>query len=243
MRRVTGLILILGSVSLASEVHIGIKNFNWTEHEGGKQLLEESGNILSFGGRWEREVWFLGGEVYGGTVRYDGQTQSGCSVQTNTKYLGTVILGGIKGNFTKFLRGEIGYRGEFWIRSLEDTFSQKCGYVIGYDEYWAVQSLDLTLIATGRLTSNKYLYVFGTYHYTISARMKPNIVGFPVLKPKRGPAFDVGIGGRWNNIGLELSYSYTKFEKSDPQPIDSIGIAWQPESVRRETILRLLWYF
>lgn len=135
-----------------------IEYFNWEEFDSqGNRLLEESGPLFGVGTllrvdlRDGRLMLQAKGELFGGNVDYDGQTQndpddpavSEIPVHTDVDYFGTRIEGDLglrfgehKGNFEPFIG--LGYR--YWIRDLNDSVAiDRNGSPVGvggYTEEW-----------------------------------------------------------------------------------------------------------
>ena len=137
MKRLTTLIvlLLLHSAARAERsISIGVESFEWTEPS--LDLIEEgtrynvglsSGNLLSSSQGFKHE---FSGTIYQGTIDYDGSTQGGTPVQTDTKYAGfkgQIKLALRKSNFG--LAGAIGI--EKWSRdiiSIKNTIGYKEKY-------------------------------------------------------------------------------------------------------------------
>ncbi len=223
-------------LAFSIEVYVTPRYFLWEEfNSSGDKLLDESGFLLALGMRGDLSFLTGGLEIYGGTVNYDGQTQAGDPVQTDTGYLGLSAAAGLwfeRGEYVR-LRGEVLYSSELWVRDIRSTQN-----ALGYKETWFYDSVDLGL----RIASGGF-YTFGRYRYMVgNAYMQASLAGVPELRPKRGPAYELGVGVKGQDYGVELSYSYTKFNRSDPKPYGS-GYVLQPESVRRTVSLRFSAFF
>jgi len=124
---------------------VSTQYFTWREHAGGRRLLKERGALFSLGavlgGVTESSVTFRGkGELFGGEVGYDGETQAPQSLPIHTRvgYFGSreeLDLGYRIGSASLRLEpfGGIGHR--WWLRALQDTSSAE-GPVSGYTEWW-----------------------------------------------------------------------------------------------------------
>ncbi|EDP75148.1 hypothetical protein [Hydrogenivirga sp. 128-5-R1-1] len=229
-------VLLGSSLGFALEVYVSPKYFLWEEFDSsGNKLLDETGLILGLGLRGDAGFFTGEAELYGGTVRYDGQTQAGDPVETDTNYLGVSAAGGVWGEAgsTVRLRGELLYRSELWVRDIESTSK-----AVGYSETWFFDSIDLGL----RLSSGG-TYAYGKYRYMFrDARMQASLTGVPELSPKKGQAYELGAGLKGSSYGIELSYSYVKFRRSEPKPYGS-GYVLQPESVRQIISLKFISLF
>ena len=113
---------LVGGLSLA--------RFDFKEFDAqGTRLLREDGFLPGLAGRWDGTFrqWSFGlaGELSGGEVDYDGQTQAGMPLQTKTDELiyetkariGWVVP--LKSGFSSEFFGVLGYRG--WERDIEST--------------------------------------------------------------------------------------------------------------------------
>ncbi len=134
MRRAFLCLLISLGCSLGAELYISPRYTRWEEFESGRRLLRESGLLLGLGLRGD--VGFVTGELklYGGTLRYDGQTQAVEPVQTDTNY----------GGFSTYVG--------LWKETGE----------VGYSERWFFDSAVLSLkLSKGNLyTFGRYLFMF-----------------------------------------------------------------------------------
>lgn len=135
-----------------------VEYFNWKEFGSqGDRLLEESGPLFGVGTllrvdlRDEMLMLQAKGELFGGNVDYDGQTQynpidpavSEIPVNTDVDYFGTKLEGDLglrlgrgKGNVEPFIG--LGYR--YWVRDLNDSVAtDRNGDLVGvggYTERW-----------------------------------------------------------------------------------------------------------
>lgn len=109
---------------------ISVSNFDFREFDAqGDRLLREDGLLVGIAGRWDGifRHWSFGlaGELSGGEVDYDGQTQAGVPLQTKTDELifeGQARIGWIvplKRGFSTEYFGALGYRG--WERDIQAT--------------------------------------------------------------------------------------------------------------------------
>ena len=236
MRKALPLFLLSLGTAFSLDLYLSPKYFLWKEFDAsGDRLLKESGPLLGLGLRDDLGFFTGEAEIYGGTVRYDGQTQAGDPVETDTNYVGVSAKGGVwteRGSELR-LRWELLYHLELWVRDIESTSK-----AVGYSETWFFDSLDLGL----RLSSGKF-YTLGRYMFMFQdARMQASLAGVPELRPRRGPAYELGAGFKGASYGLELLYSYVKFRRSEPKPYGS-GYVLQPESVRQTLTLRLISFF
>ncbi len=237
MKRLILLTLLTSSLSFPLELYVAPKFMKWEEYESGQRLLRERGFLLSGGVRFTRGMFKGGVEVYGGTLVYDGQTQAGEPVKTDTEYRGVSLWAGLRRETggTMRLAGELLYHPELWVRDIKSTEK-----AIGYSETWFFDTLDVGLEL---IHSQLGAYVMGKYRLFLrDAYMQASIEGIPQLRPKKGPAYELGIGLRRGSFGTELTYSYVKFRRSQPKPYGSL-LVLQPESVRETLSWRILLSF
>ena len=144
------------------DVYAKIESFTWKEFDGGSQLLKESGPIYGIGLSVKGDIFKsltlkTRGELFMGSVDYDGQTQAGTPVETDTDYKGLKIEvdGGRKiiekeeSSFEPF----VGLGVRRWTRDIQST-----GSAIGYEETW--KSLYARLGIRGDHTNPNKLIVF-----------------------------------------------------------------------------------
>ncbi len=146
-----------------------VQYFHWTETSGGRKLLTESGPIYGIGTavglnllQTDNSGFLLlrtKGELFGGVVDYDGQTQppSSLPVKTDVTYFGgkgELNLGWSypAGRFLLQPFAGLGYR--LWLRDLHDSSTRdgsgQAVQVQGYTETWesAYTRLGLSLTHT-----------------------------------------------------------------------------------------------
>jgi hypothetical protein len=131
------------SVVLAAteyDIYAKAEYFKWKEFNDGSTLLEESGPIFGIGvsakGTVYKSITLKGrGEFFGGSVDYDGQTQVGTPVRTDTDYVGFKIE--VDGGW-KFLVKEksslepfLGLGARKWNRDIKGT-----NFASGVEEDW-----------------------------------------------------------------------------------------------------------
>lgn len=143
------ILLLSGHVSADGwQKAVGVESFNWYEYDpDGSELVHESGPRLFVEFSSSREYTkrinaSYSGRLYGANVRYDGETQSGIPITTNSLYLGFALEAmfdyrlSINGDsFSNggdwFLTYGLGYEG--WLRGIRDTSTAS-----GYNEFYRV---------------------------------------------------------------------------------------------------------
>jgi len=222
--------LLISSYSFSLDFQYSLKSFTWKEYEGGEQLLKESGFLHEFGFSHRFNSDFLYIKPYAGieigSVNYDGQTQSGTPVESDTNYWGVLTRLSIGKEIGLFF-GETGIGYDYWKRNIETSSA------IGYTETWNQFYIPIRFGVQGNLSDTK-LYGFGEYRINIKTNNEPSIA--PVtLKPKSDLFFSIGCGVKVKRISMELSYSYDRWKKSDKEYYISGGkvyAVWQPKSKR-----------
>jgi hypothetical protein len=130
---------------IENDLYLFAQSFTWKEFLGNATLLEESGPLYGFGCSGK-----LGGDIsqpfafhykvegFMGYIDYDGQTQTGTPLTSDTRYLGfktelgggwNIFAGESGFSFEPF--AGLGYR--WWLRDITDS-SSGIGY--GYEEIW-----------------------------------------------------------------------------------------------------------
>jgi len=226
------LLALFTAVSFGFEIYLSPRYTVWEEFDSaGGKLLEERGWLLGVGAFKEGELLRGGVEIYGGTLSYDGQTQAGTPVETDTVYSGLSLYGGVGWELGErfILKPQILYRLEGWVRDIRSTPT-----AVGYREFWSYHTLDLRgeiSHSHGELRG----YMFGTLRVMLGdAVMRTDLEGVPTLYPKRGPAYELGCGVERGRLRFEISHSFVRFNRSDAVPTATPGVyVLQPESVRR----------
>ena len=221
-------VVILSTSSTAFDLQYSLKSFVWKEYDDkDKQLLKESGFLheIGFSHTFDAQILYIkpyaGIEI--GSVNYDGQTQTGTPVKTDTNYWG-VLTRLMVGKEIKYIFIEAGAGYHYWKRNLETSTAT------GYTETWSQFYIPVRLGLQNRYKDVK-LYGYGEYRFNIKTKNEPSIV--PVtLEPENGLFFSAGGGVIVNRVKFELEYSYDRWEKSDVEK----GV-FQPKSKRE--ILKL----
>lgn len=162
MRKIVRIVSLLPILLLSGYVSaegwqraVGVESFNWYEYApDGSELVHESGPRLfvefsSSRAHTKRINASYSGRLYGASVFYDGETQSGTPITTNSLYLGFVLEAmfdyrlSIDGDSLSnsgdwFLSYGLGYEG--WLRGIRDTSTAS-----GYNEFYRVPYTKLGL--------------------------------------------------------------------------------------------------
>lgn len=227
--------------------------FTWEEFSGGRRLLKESGPLFSggilLGACTDFGLTLRGkGELFGGEVDYDGETQPPNSVPVKTKvsYFGTrqefdlgyrISSGAMR--VEPF--GGLGYR--WWLRGLQDS-SSAGKKVYGYTEVW--QTAYLRAGARGRYLTPSGLSIFAEggakYPFYTGNTVDFTTTGTTTFRP----------GGKWSGfaesgityrrIRVALFYEGFRFSES-PKKLVGNQIFFQPDSSSGIFGLSLGWAF
>lgn len=229
-------VFLLGTFSLvpAAEYSIygEVQNFVWKEYkDDGSKLLEESGPIYGIVATgkfrpYRNLTLKTKGEVFAGSIDYDGQTQGGTPVSTDTNYVGFKVEQDVG---WKFLAAEkttiepfagVGYR--LWYRDLESTSS-----AIGYTEKW--QSFYGRLGVGAGYIPYKRIKIFaeGGVKYPFYNRNKVDLFGVTLEPGKKASSFaEAGLEYcRYYLLRVSAFYEGMRFSKS---PV--VNNLYQPES-------------
>lgn len=143
-------VLFSGSAPAQAEdeynVYAHVESFVWKEFDGTTQLLKESGPLYGIGFTFHGDIGDEGAaltltprfELFGGSVDYDGQTQDGVPVKTDTGYFGFKLEFDIGGRFGKEINIEpfVGLGIRDWWRNINDGIDVTGRPVSGYVENW-----------------------------------------------------------------------------------------------------------
>jgi hypothetical protein len=221
-------------------VYLKAEGFVWKEFEGGSRLLEESGPRYGLGifrhynrnGLTFRPMV----EVYGGTVDYNGQTQGGFPIVTETNYLGGNAGFDAGGVITLtpafYLEPFVGFGVEYWERDIESS-----GVGIGYRERWESYS------ARGGLrgeagSSSGGVRVFGEaalkWPFANANRADLPVIGKVKVRPEGELGWNTEAGIKAGPVRIAFFYEMVKFSKSDEIVVPIGGglalLFWQPDS-------------
>lgn len=189
-----------------------IQYFHWEEESGGRKLLTESGPIYGIGTAVGLNLLqtdtsgslFLKtkGELFGGVIDYDGETQAPSSlpVKTDVTYVGgkgELNLGWSfpAGRFALQPFSGIGYR--IWLRDLHDSSTtDRNGQVLqvqGYTEVWESAYTKLGLALSHSFDNGVRLFLEGGVSYPFYNTNSVDIVGNGTVT--------VRPDGRWSAFG------------------------------------------
>ncbi|GFO54564.1 hypothetical protein GMSM_15710 [Geomonas sp. Red276] len=207
----------------------------WDEYYGGRTRLKESGAIFALGVvgtvATDTPVLFRGrGEIFGGKVDYDGETQGLTPVPAKTD----VVYFGVREELDLAYRirlarvtvepfGGIGYR--FWLRDLQDTMTQ-VGPASGYTEAWQSWYWLAGLRSRYPLAERTTLELEGGAKYPFYVS---NTVNSATVRPQgEWSAFAEG-GVTVGKLKVSLSYQGFRFTQS-PLKLSGANYIYQPDS-------------
>lgn len=240
-----------------TSAEVSVERFQWSEYDSsGSRLLREHGPRVGLGLRWDNYARRLDSWRYSalarltvGTVSYDGQTQSGVPVQTDTQYTGLrgEAMAGYQFNSGVLVQGGAGL--DLWRRLIKDT-----GSVLGYRETYSIIYVKAGIGFLEQVGGGRLLAVVGPKMpvYT-SEYVDLRRVGYdPVtLHPGRRPSpfgqiefiRESGEQPQWR---ASLYYDSYRFTPSDPATLTAggatVGQAWQPESRTDVIGATIAWY-
>jgi hypothetical protein len=248
-----------------------VQYFTWKEFSGGQRLVKEEGPLFGIGGGVRFDLYRkslllkVNGEMFGGEVDYDGQTQplpplpgptpnpqSARPVNTDVVYFGTKLESDIgwrmatpAGSFEPF--AGLGYR--WWLRALQDSTAIDANGnpfpVGGYTEWWHSVYTRLGLRWDCKAGGDLTLFAEGGGKYPFLNR---NIADFPgagdvTVKPEPRWSGFAEVGARYGRFRPVLFYEGFRFGQSPVVPIGGgVGLL-QPQSDSDIFGINLGWAF
>lgn len=231
-----------------------LQDFTWTEKLPSGLSLEETGGLIGL--RLETDLphrspgWrsHLAGDVFAGTVDYDGFLigidGSITPYESETTYLG--VAGSWDVGYRVALSPEfavepfLGLGAHYWLRSLDDDEG------FGYDEYWltlygraGIRFGWQTAPETELYAAAAALLPFYNYEWAVDVPLAQGD-GDVELEPKEKTGWEIEAGldhGSWH---AAVFHSYMDFGRSD---LDDTGQFFQPASTREVTGLRVGYRF
>lgn len=234
----------------------GLMYFDYEERgDDGSFLDGETGPVFGATVTLERNINYkdtavLYGGIYTGTVDYDGHTQSGIPIQTDTKAnfytLGAAAQVPVEGQGNT-LSVIIGYRLKRWERDI-----QSVGFVSGLYEIYQWQEFNLGAQYTLKQPDNTdwrfFAGLFRTQNANIKIDLSPQGYGKPELSLGTDTGLELSI--QWmkvrpNNrdLAVKLSYKAWEFGRS-PNELSSgpsgTVIVHEPKSETSTIMLELV---
>ncbi|MFA9462073.1 hypothetical protein [Thiohalorhabdus methylotrophus] len=229
-------------------IHIGLESFRWVEEDPAntsRNLLVERGERIAGSLSWdnlaregEGQIHRLLGRAYHQEVVYDGETQDGRPVETETEYTGALVEGRIGQRLAVSgaplgldVLGGVGL--EVWNRWIKDTRIDDGAVVSGYEETYGVLYLKGGL-GVAELSAGAW---FGRAEvgikYPLEIREEIRELDASLRPEERTSLYAVAeiahtvIQGR--DLGVTLYYESYRFGLS-PTTSSTIGPVRQPES-------------
>ncbi|MFA5073826.1 MAG: hypothetical protein WC539_08030 [Nitrospirota bacterium] len=227
-----------------ANAYLALEWFEWKEFNNGTQLLKETGPRYGLGFSYTFE--FLKQhlilkpkvEIFGGEVDYDGQTQAGVPVKTDTTYFGGKLeadlgwrFGSLQSTSLEPFAG-LGFRA--WLRDIQNATASNGTQAIGYTEEWITVYLraglrgDIAVGEKARLfaeVGGKFPFYNENTAYLSDAGLGSDVT----LKPGNRPSLFAEIGMKYKLVKASLYYDSMRFSKSDVVYSGSIGYL-QPKS-------------
>jgi hypothetical protein len=211
-----------------ADIYVLYEDFTWKEFgSAGNRLLKEHGPLVGFGAAYA--AWLPGnltlkprGELFFGQVDYDGQTQVGTPVMTDTSYGGIKLeadLGAKIGDeFSIEPFGGLALR--TWWRDIDDSIDIFGDPVVGYTENWT------TFYARLGIRGDRPLSPSSRMFFEVAAKLplyNQNVaylsdIGFTddvILEPGRRTSFFAEVGFKVQACKMSAFYESMRFSESD----------------------------
>lgn len=236
-------LLFLPNVTIAAlknDLYFIVESFTWEESLDGETLLEESGLLygLAFTAKGGGDIYMpltfkFKGEGFLGTVDYDGQTQEGTPLTTDTDYVGfkAEIDGGWKlfvGENGSSFEPFMGLGGKWWNRDIQST-----GSAFGIEENWS--SYYGRLGIRGENVNSNQLKLFIELAAILPFKNENEVdlssfgIGQVTVEPGNETSFWAEAGIKFRQLRLSIFYEGLRFSESDPEGLGPFLI-FQPES-------------
>jgi hypothetical protein len=189
----------------------------WKEYEkddAEDELLKESGTIYVVGveGRIGKYAGYKG-ELFAGTVDYDGQLTDGTSFDTHTEYQGFLLEGAFLYDWRLNERWGTSFRARLGYKAWERELRGKDG-VEGYTEDWSM--LYLLVGAEGNFTFRNEIQLFAGVALGSQLYVTNRVDEFDVtVHPEPGGMAELEGGIRWRNFFAKLSLTSAVFNESN----------------------------
>ncbi len=214
------------------DIYLQVHSFTWKEFTNGNELLEESGPIYALGGMAMLEnnslTFRARGELFAGSITYDGQTQGGTPVETDTDYVGLKLEGDAgwkkrvedKASIEPFVG--IGVR--IWDRDIQGTDN-----ATGVNEKWSSIYARLGLRGDSALSDKLTVFAEGGVKFPVYNTNRVDLHDV-TLEPKRKASGFAEVGLKWKRLKASVFYEGLRFDESDVEPIGGGLGVFQPES-------------
>jgi hypothetical protein len=222
-----------------SNVYLAVDSFTWKEFgDDGSRLLKESGTLFGVGFTYMKEfnnhvTLKPTAEIFGGTVDYDGHTQSGIPATSTVDYFGVKLEGELGRRYRStqsfFVEpfGGLGFRA--WLRDINNGTTATGSTAYGYTEDWI--TLHARLGVRGGVDFSRASQFFAEAGVKLPLYNENTLSdGSDVtLKPGKQASLFAETGIKIKRFKGSLFYDSLRFSKS---PIVASGafLYWQPKS-------------
>jgi hypothetical protein len=245
---VLGLIVVLllsgGLVDQAAAgeavLYLAVESYTWKEFkDNGSLLLKESGPLAGVGFTYHHEfpdhlTLRPTAEIFGGTVDYDGQTQTGIAAKTDVDYFGLKLDGDIGRKFIISKQwfvepfGGLGLR--LWIRDINDGVAANGTATYGYDEVWLTWNARLGLRGGVDISQGSRLFAEVGVKLPLYNENTADLGLDVTMHPGKETSYFAEMGAQLSGFRGILFYEGLRFSKSDEVAIAYGYTVWQPKS-------------
>ncbi len=239
---VLGLCLCCAPAVIAAtevDLYVKVESFTWKEYsDGGSQLLKESGPISTLGISTKTDfanslTLKAKGELFIGSVDYDGQTQAGTPLKTDTDYsgfrieadMGKIFMVAEKSSLEPF--AGLGWKS--WLRDLQSSNT-----AIGYEETWSIVYARLGVRGDHVFSKQLKLFAEAGLNLPIYNENVVDLGGVDItIEPGKEASLFAEAGLKWKNLKASIFYEGMRFSKSGLEFIEVGGDIYgfyQPES-------------
>jgi hypothetical protein len=216
------------------DIYAKAEYFEWKEFDGGSKLLEESGPIFGIGvsakGTIYKSITLKGrGELFWGSVDYDGQTQVGTPVDTDTDYAGFKIE--VDGGWKFLVKGEsslepfAGLGMRQWNRDIKGT-----NFASGVEEDWTTIYARLGIRGDHVYPNTLKVFAEAALKLPFDNENEADLNQFDVtLEPGNKASFFAELGLKWKKFKSSIYYEGMRFSKSDTEFAGGFRV-FQPKS-------------
>jgi hypothetical protein len=222
-----------------------VESFTWKEFDdSGARLVKESGPLFGIGIAYSHEfddklIFAPRGEIFFGSVDYDGQTQTGEPVTSTVGYFGFKLEGdlGRKFKVTQSFSlepfGGLGLR--WWLRDIHDGTTATGGTAYGYTEGWTTFYGRLGIRGDVDLSSRTQMFAeaglkLPLYNENTAYLSDAGLGSDVTLYPGKSLSSFAEVGMQINRFKASLFYDGMRFSKSAVVDIGGgIGV-FQPKS-------------
>ncbi len=234
---ITGSMISFSTPVLAAneiDIYLKVESFTWEEfNDNGGRFVKESGPIYGLGVSAKSDITSAltlkgKGELFGGRVDYDGRTQGGMPLKTDTDYFGVKIEGDMGWKFIvaekSFLEPFAGLGWRRWRRDIKDTSS-----ATGGEELWSSIYARLGIRGDHAFSERTKAFAEGGIKLPIYNQNETDIIDVTLEPGKDKASAFAEVGFKWAKLKASVFYEGMRFSKSDPEIGNGFKV-WQPES-------------